>query len=358
MSRSQPPPSAPPDTLDDLAALAVEVFQPYYAEPLPLAEGAGITRNVVDVLSLLGEWRGAACRVGGSWTGARCGGAPGGGLRQADAPASRPEVPAGAPMNDPDRVSLVSLFEGRRLDTVLTDNGPLWRCSQVGDLLDYPNRGRRLVTLVNNEWRSELRQGEHYVLAEASADVGAAPSAPPSSASPSLLLTLRGLDLVLLKTPTPVATRLRAFVDEQVLPQVPRMPPPSDAGARSRVVVVLFAPPGTPGEERVTSRAPGEQRPPTLGDVMRAFLGLPPESAPPDEEPCHTIPEIAEVAGVTEQTVARVVRRLGLRRTVAHSRAVLLRAPDGRLAYTLGFTGPGVRMILQALHENPPDGAA
>lgn len=57
MSRSEPPPSEPIDTPQALAALAVDVFQPHYAEPLSLAEGGSMQRNVADVLSLLAEWR-------------------------------------------------------------------------------------------------------------------------------------------------------------------------------------------------------------------------------------------------------------------------------------------------------------
>ena len=57
MLRSEPPPTDPPEPPGDLAADAVEVFQPHYAEPLTLDDGHAITRNLGDVLSLLREWR-------------------------------------------------------------------------------------------------------------------------------------------------------------------------------------------------------------------------------------------------------------------------------------------------------------
>jgi hypothetical protein len=46
---------APPDR--DLAAEAVEVFQPHYPERLTPDDGKAIVRNLVDVLSLLSEWK-------------------------------------------------------------------------------------------------------------------------------------------------------------------------------------------------------------------------------------------------------------------------------------------------------------
>ena len=45
----------PPDR--GLAAEAVEVFQPHYCERLTPDDGKAIVRNLVDVLSLLSDWK-------------------------------------------------------------------------------------------------------------------------------------------------------------------------------------------------------------------------------------------------------------------------------------------------------------
>lgn len=262
-------------------------------------------------------------------------------------------------MNDPDRLALVSLFEGRRLDTILSPEGPLWRCSQVGDLLDYANRGRRLVTLVTTEWRSEFRPGEHYIVPQAPTEADGAPESTADGGAPKLvLLTPRGLDLVLLKTPASVSARLRAFVDDQILPQVPRSRPPSDSARGPSIVIILLSLPGLGHDEAVPPRPSEPRRPSSIVAAMRELFAS--TSGPPelDDDECYTMAEIADLAGVPEQVVARAVLRLGFRRLLGCSRSVLLTAPDGRIGLTLGFTMPGVRMVLDALRATPPDGAA
>lgn len=59
MQRSGPAPTLPPNEPPsrDLAAEAVELFQPHYEEQLTYDDGKEIVRNVVDVLTLLSEWK-------------------------------------------------------------------------------------------------------------------------------------------------------------------------------------------------------------------------------------------------------------------------------------------------------------
>lgn len=59
MRRSGPAPTQPPSDAPprDLAAEAVELFQPHYAEQLSYDDGKAITRNFVDVLTMLADWK-------------------------------------------------------------------------------------------------------------------------------------------------------------------------------------------------------------------------------------------------------------------------------------------------------------
>ncbi|MES2645075.1 MAG: hypothetical protein V4850_36650 [Myxococcota bacterium] len=263
-------------------------------------------------------------------------------------------------MNDATGLALISMLDGRRLDSFLLDGTPVWRCAQVGDLLDYANRGRRLATLITSEWQKEFVDGGHYVVpdGEALAALLDPPGGEPSGAartSGPLFLTPAGFRKVLSKTPGPVSTSLRAILEEELLPRIAQHP-----GVASRrtgdIVVVVSHPPG-PGRHPFDQLLERAFESGFVRAAVRTLLGM--GSRPTTAEDCwHSLPEIARFAEVSEEAVGMAIRQLGIRGAAAFSRATVGAAPDGSPVLAFVYNDVGVRMILAALRETPTDDAA
>lgn len=128
-------------------------------------------------------------------------------------------------------------FDGAPLNVLSIDGRPAWIAREVGAAIGYASGGKRLVSLVTDEWSEEFIEGHDYVFASGEAlaalkeanDAGAAPAR-----SPTLLLLFEpGLHLVLTKTSKPIGRRLRRFLVDEVLPRLARgeaPPAPSESG--------------------------------------------------------------------------------------------------------------------------------
>ncbi|MDP2313861.1 MAG: hypothetical protein Q8P41_13220 [Pseudomonadota bacterium] len=270
-------------------------------------------------------------------------------------------------MKDATGLVLVSVIDGRRLDTFLLDGKPIWPCAQVGDLLGYVNRGRRLGTRITSEWQKEFVEGEHYVVPEGQvlADLlggkGAEPAVAGRSTSPTFL-TSAGFRQVLAKTPGVTSDSLLVILDKELLPRVARHPlvAPRRDGDEIAVVVLL-----TPAQREPRERHPLDElverafESGLVRAAVRALFGLAPEPGPRTDAGCwHSLAEIAGFAEASEDAVAMAIRELGIRGAPAFSRATVGTARDGSPVLAFVYNHLAIRMILAALGEELPDEAA
>lgn len=126
-------------------------------------------------------------------------------------------------------LTLTRPFEGKPFTTLTWQGRPAWVARQVGQVLGYSGQGKRLTNKILGEWNAEFLDGRDYAFLEGD-DLAAfrAMSAdgpePVSSHARNGLLVLfeSGLNLVLLKTRSPIGIRLRRFLADEVLPQLAR----------------------------------------------------------------------------------------------------------------------------------------
>ncbi len=267
-------------------------------------------------------------------------------------------------MNHYTGLALVSLLDGRRLDTFLLDGKPVWRCTQVGELLDYPNRGRRLGTLVTNEWQREFTQGEDYVIpeAEALAELLGGPDPRAARAAHPLFLTSAGLHRVLGKTPTPAGARLLSVLDEGVLPRIAQHPRAAPAKDGSELVLVVLVPrcdrPEARGRHAFDHLVQRALESGLVRGAVRTLLLFTSLSEPQPDERWYSAAEIAAAAGASEEAVAFAIRQLGIRGAPAYSRAAVGAARDGGPQLSFAYNEKGARMIVAVVRETPPESAS
>ncbi len=121
---------------------------------------------------------------------------------------------------------LLTQFEGRPLTILTVGDRPAWIAREVGTAIGYASGGKRLVSLVTDEWSDEFIAGHDYVFVQGD-DLASLKSASPAAAvaakAPVILLLFEpGLHLVLTKTSKPVGRRLRRFLVDEVLPKLVR----------------------------------------------------------------------------------------------------------------------------------------
>ncbi len=119
-------------------------------------------------------------------------------------------------------------FHGKPLTTLVLDGTPAWPAHELGQALGYAGNGRRLVSIILDEWSDEFIEGRDYVILEGAqlAQIKAAvgnevPSLSPFTARVVLLFE-SGFDLVALKTHKPLGADLRRFLADEILPRLRR----------------------------------------------------------------------------------------------------------------------------------------
>lgn len=126
-------------------------------------------------------------------------------------------------------LTLTRPFEGQPFTTLTWHNRPAWVARHVGRVLGYSGEGKRLTNKILGEWNAEFLDGRDYAFLEGddlaafrtmSADGPEAVS--PHARNGLLVLFESGLNLVLLKTRSPIGVRLRRFLADEVLPQLAR----------------------------------------------------------------------------------------------------------------------------------------
>ncbi len=123
---------------------------------------------------------------------------------------------------------ITSRFGERTLATLTHDGKRAWDAGHIGDLLGYA--GNRLDRRILGPWFEQLIEGFDYVVltGEVALSLTAAQGGPvevPSAQEHRLVLLFEpGLHIVLAKTGTPEARRLRRFVLDEVLSQCAEPP--------------------------------------------------------------------------------------------------------------------------------------
>jgi hypothetical protein len=128
-------------------------------------------------------------------------------------------------------------FEGAAIHVLSVDGRPAWVAREVGAAIGYATGGKRLVSLITDEWSEEFIEGHDYLFVEGEALAALKGANEPGATpvrSPTLLLLFEpGLHLVLTKTSKPIGRRLRRFLVDEVLPRLVRgeePPAPAETG--------------------------------------------------------------------------------------------------------------------------------
>jgi prophage antirepressor-like protein len=126
-------------------------------------------------------------------------------------------------------LTLTRPFEGKPFTTLTWRNRPAWVARHVGQVLGYSGEGKRLTNKILGDWNPEFQDGRDYAFLEgdelAAFRAMTADGPEPVSAHARnglLVLFESGLNLVLLKTRSPIGVRLRRFLADEVLPQLAR----------------------------------------------------------------------------------------------------------------------------------------
>ena len=126
-------------------------------------------------------------------------------------------------------VTLTREFEGQPLTTLTWKGRPAWVARQIGAVLGYAGKGKRLTNKILGEWNAEFLDGLDYAFLEGdelaafrAMTLGTATPLSPQVRSRLLVLFESGLHLVLLKSRRPVGAKLRRFLADEVLPQLAR----------------------------------------------------------------------------------------------------------------------------------------
>jgi phage antirepressor YoqD-like protein len=124
------------------------------------------------------------------------------------------------------------VFEDKPIATFTYKDRPCWIAKDIGMVLEYADKGGRLVTNITHDWSNEFRDGHDYIklkgkelvdfkkILEATTEsVGGLFS---KRSSHLMLLFESGMYQVCQKTDKPVGERLRRFFTEKVLPKLAR----------------------------------------------------------------------------------------------------------------------------------------
>jgi prophage antirepressor-like protein len=129
-----------------------------------------------------------------------------------------------------DLVKFVPVSDGVNIASVFYDGRWCVPCAYMGRVLGYADDGGRLTSLITKDWRNEFEEGRDYFRIEgeslsklkAEFDSLRDTSVVGSRAPSLILLTERGVNLVLIKTEKPVGLRVRAALAEEVMPALAR----------------------------------------------------------------------------------------------------------------------------------------
>ncbi len=256
-----------------------------------------------------------------------------------------------ADVPDPIHPLLQARFQGRNLTVLSVDGRPAWVARELGAAIGYANGGKRLVSLIGDEWSDEFLAGHDYTFVDG-ADLAALkgivdPTVIPARAPSLMLLFEPGVHLVLTKTAKPIGRELRRFLVDEVLPQLVRLHAPVDvdepavprllmlpearawlrelrlarrvdlddrrfrSGALHGCVRLLHAVGHLDDEDfieweiRVAEIA--------LGRTLNALRAVPPtEPSPVEGAMPGTIDDLAALLGVTVERIRRAAAQLGL----------------------------------------------
>jgi hypothetical protein len=220
-----------------------------------------------------------------------------------------------------------------------------------------------------------------------------------------MVLTLRGVRRVFLKSDQPERLDLRAFFEREVVPAAlhamfddaeppPAPPPPSDPPAAPEEpelgrVFVLHAvvPPPAPAtrEERLAGQLDLRERIfrsnalretvrvlhalDEIDDTVRAVYEVRateialgedlPDLRPSPPERWYTVTDIARATGMTPEVIGRVITLMGLRGQPGLSRQVVTTAPsDDKIVHSYVYSERARTLILEACGGRPPGRAA
>lgn len=127
-----------------------------------------------------------------------------------------------------DMKRMVSPFDGHNLTTITYMGKPAWLAYEVGAVLGYSDKGKRLTKKIANEWSREFQRGLDYLkvdgknLKDLKELLGVRPDSGLTSAPSLVLLFESGVHLVVTKTDKEVGVRFRRFLVDEVLPQLAR----------------------------------------------------------------------------------------------------------------------------------------
>lgn len=119
--------------------------------------------------------------------------------------------------------------EGRALTAVYYEGEPCVLASEFGAMLGYGNDGTRLGKMISKEWADDFEEGKHFAVVRGKSlkdlkelvelstyDVPCSPIG--KNARHVTLLTLAGINKVLLKTEKPIGVKIRDWLVEDVFP--------------------------------------------------------------------------------------------------------------------------------------------
>lgn len=258
-----------------------------------------------------------------------------------------------ADVPDPIHPLLQARFQGRILTVLSVEGRPAWVARELGAAIGYANGGKRLVSLIGDEWSDEFLAGHDYMFVDG-ADLAALkgivdPTVIPARAPTLLLLFEPGVHLVLTKTAKPIGRELRRFLVDEVLPRLVRLHAPAEAEPVPSAVPGLLLLPEARAwlrELRLARRVDLDDRrfrsaalhgcvrllhavghlddedfieweirvaEIALGQPLNALRAVPPDAPSPVE--CAmpgSIHDLAEVLGVSVERIRRAAAQLGL----------------------------------------------
>ena len=295
------------------------------------------------------------------------------------------------------------------IETFMFDGEVVWAASALGCAMSYAHGGTRLSTLIRSDWCDDFEEGEdiHYLVGERLAAFKRAfvPCASVSERAAHLLvLTLRGIHRLFLKSDKPERLELRALFEEQILPGAVRAmfdlpkpapaasPPhpteaPDDEPVLGRRFVLYAVPPSAPPtrEERLADQLDLRKRmfrSNTLRETVRVLHALDEiddsvratyevrateialgeellDLRPAPLEDWYTVRDLARATGMSAEFVGRVITSMGLRGRAGLSRQVVTSAPsDDKTVYSYVYNIRARALILDACGGTPPDWAA
>lgn len=134
---------------------------------------------------------------------------------------------------------ITNQFEGTDVTTIIYKGRPCWIAREIGNVLGYAGKGKRLVNNLTEKWSDEfienhdykILEGEELYLFREIAEVvtdpvprggEVNPDPVPSHSRHIFLLFEPGLHLCFAKTKKPIGKKLRRFLVDEVMPQLVR----------------------------------------------------------------------------------------------------------------------------------------